>query len=375
MAKLSASGAIGTGNPADAAYNTQCLSNMIAAGARSIEVDGAFALLPMTLPDVFTFYSESSTSAYLLTTVTNSNFITAGVSFTARGIRLGAVTSMTSGALIYSEKNDTTLEECEFSNYHCALRVVGNTIGDNLRVGAAVRNCKAREPSISSGAGFVDLEGVASATVSGNIVTGPSFGNQPSSGVRIRQCDTVKVIGNNVTKMGRALLIDPSDGKSAIRVASSGNEYDSGQYQSAMIAPTNGGRATNLDFSADWFGLAAGGDDLLINADGGTVGDVTISGGGVRAGNQNGLHAHGPIKGLTITGVNATGPKESAFYFSGGVSNFGMANCAADDMDGRGMSKYGLNIAAGSTGYKAEGRFRGSVASVYNGGSGTVVNF
>jgi hypothetical protein len=52
-----------------------------------------------------------------------------------------------------------------------------------------------------------------------------------------------------------------------------------------------------------------------------------------------------------------------------------MANCAADDMDGRGMSKYGLNIAAGSTGYKAEGRFRGSIASVYNGGGGTVVNF
>jgi hypothetical protein len=102
---------------------------------------------------------------------------------------------------------------------------------------------------------------------------------------------------------------------------------------------------------------------------------VVLASGTIAGGSQCGLHAHGAIKGLTVNSMNATGPKESAFYFSGGVSNFGMANCAADDMDGRGMSKYGLNIAAGSTGYKAEGRFRGSIASVYNGGGGTVVNF
>jgi hypothetical protein len=370
---FSASGAVSGGSPTQAAHNTQCLANMIAAGAREVCVDGDYAMLPYTVPDVFSFYSENSTGAVLITTVTNANFITAGISFTARNIKFSSVAKMTGGAMIYSAKNGTTVDRCEFTNFHCAVRVSGNMVGgNNLRVGASIVHCRAREPSISGSAGFIDLDGVSSATVAHNIAAGPEAGNQPWYGFRVRQCDTVDSCHNNITLMGLALLVDPDAGESTIALMSERDKFDSGQYQSAMIWPKSGGRVVNSGFSS-WFGLARAGDGLLANATEGEIGAIDLTGSTFCENFENGLHAHGPIKGLIAGSLIASGNKEAHINMTGGVSNWTLVG-QADNLDARGAAKYGLNVGAGSAGYYALGRFRGTVSNVVNGGTGQVIN-
>lgn len=376
-------GAFGT----DPAANTAKLLAVCADypyGARIIMPKGTTPFAPFTVPDYISLEWEDRNAAAALFSAATGDLITLGIGSTLRGVHLASSVTRTAGRHVFWKGNDAGLENIRFSGYFVAAEVgVASDPLSSIPVSPTMEDILLSNPSIASGTAGIVLSFFSNAWLEGIEASGPDTGTQPDAGLVVRRGDTCYVAQSNLTKHGRALLVDPTSGYSCVALTiesctfDSAGQISSGAYvDSAGILPSGGAQVKETSIVNTWFGLSSGGNGLQANAAGGVIDGLGMSN-CVAPGNYlDGFSMAGAnLKNWSANACKGYGNSRIGMNITGGTVGFSVTSGHYGPEGGRPGNLGGINVAGGSASDDyiiAMNRCRGNTSfNFYDGGTGT----
>jgi hypothetical protein len=340
-------GAVGAG---DETSSLQAAVNALPYGGDVWLGNGVtYTFSSLSIPAGVRLRGRGAYASVLRTNKVAGDIITMADSSALLDLKVVTSVSKTSGAHIQIAGNGVQVK-AELDGYFLGVSggVVGGLMVVNPQVDVILRN-----PVIAAGAGGVQFLNFSNAQVR-VLATGPDTGTQPDFGLRFQNGDTAFVEASNITKHGKALLVDPPAAYGCYALTIDGSVFDSAgtitggiAVSSAEFIPSGG--VYNTRISNTWFGLSAGKSGCFLQGQGaaGTVDGITFTGCEFTDNGDSGLLASGlKVQNWVVAGGHAGGNADAGVRAADGTVDFIVNGVKAGNIAGRGPNTYGIKVDA-----------------------------
>lgn len=346
-------GAIGNGT--DETIKIQNALNSLTYGGIVYLQDGkTYEFSDLQIPIGVCIRGKTPYSSTLRTNKVSGDVITMNHASQLIEVKVVASVVKTSGSHINIIGNGVKII-AELGNYF--IGITGGEIGGVLIVNPTI-DVVCRDPVIAVGSGAIQMLNYSNANIK-CLATGPNSGTQPDFGIRFQNGDTAFTSGSNVTKHGKALLVDTPAGLNCYALNLSNSYFDSAgvisggsSVSSAEIVPA--GNVFDVLCSNTWFGLSESKSGLHMAPSGaGQIDGVSLSGCQFTDNGDCGLIAVGAnVKNWIVTGGHSGGNTNVGIRAAGGTSDFSITGHRSGNIAARGPNNIGIKIdAAASSNY------------------------